>query len=278
MIAPPITPPITPSHSPAFFYVSDAIKIESSTDDSIIMGAWISFNAAVLSDIVGHIITLIPPEDGMSIIALSCVCVGWCELFPRWLQINGIVDVRGLAEDAEIYLCDRMHGTFTREMTSMHLRILESGVRAHVGRRATYCAWMTTCVCGFGRLLRWTDPIPMHGFCDSIAGVPVVVVMYIRSTEIGCGGGPPSETGLEIVVILRLSVKTVTFSFIPLRSDCYDRQGWRRVSLAKIFRPTDDETHDMETVRETDLDKFLAPYHVLAVDIYNKQVLGSDRQ
>jgi hypothetical protein len=82
-------------------------------------------------DIIDYMITLIPLDDHATISALSCVCTRRSAIYARWLRANDVVDVRSLPQDAEICLCDRMHGTFARALTFIEHYILLRQLRGY---------------------------------------------------------------------------------------------------------------------------------------------------
>jgi hypothetical protein len=233
-------------------------------------------HSSAANDIVGHIIMLIPPEDGDTVVAMSCVCAGWRGLFAQWLAMNNIVDIRGRAPDAEVDLCDRMHGSFARRMSGHDQLLLEGGIRASVDiDRSDKYDEIVKCVCRFGRLVRWTRGQYIFGFGDTVAGVQVKVMICEWQNWIGSERGN-NIGGYEISLMLYLRASSVRFNVPPIRSERYNRYGWHR-RLLRDSMLTGDQTCAFETVRAADLDAFLTPYRDRVIKLWHEQTARLDQ-
>jgi hypothetical protein len=239
------------------------MKIEYRGDNIIFMDG-------VYSDIVGHIITLIPLADHATVSALSCVCRGWRGLFVRFLHVNDVIDVRSLPPNAEIRLCDRMHGTFTREINYCDLHILAGNLRAHVDICGERLAYTFTCVCEFGRLIHWEHDGGTYGFRDSIAGVPVVIMICKNQIVFDHDGYDIAAFDVELTLCLHSCILWLSHSMIY--TDVYNLFGWEYRSFHPVGHSiewTEDEMRDIETINAADVGGFLAPYRARAVDLWN---------
>jgi hypothetical protein len=140
---------------------------------------------SIVRDIIGYIVSLIPPEDGDTVVALSCVAREYSGLFARWLQVNNIVDVRGFADDAEICLCDRMHGAFTRSLYFVDRYILIHRLRGYVayyydGWRPTFCITYTYQF-KYGTLTTWGYGPDRIYEIVTVVGEPVIITVNRNS-------------------------------------------------------------------------------------------------
>jgi hypothetical protein len=134
---------------------------------------------AMHSDIITHLITLIPLDDHNSVSAMSCTCRAGARLFARWLRTNDIVDVRGLAPDAEICLCDRMHGTFTRALTLVDRYILTHRLRGYVSSIFSVTSATNPSPCTYqfvyGQLVTWSSWSSSVYEVATVAGERVII-------------------------------------------------------------------------------------------------------
>jgi hypothetical protein len=152
---------------------------------------------------------------------MSCVAREYSGLFTRWMQINDIVDMRGAAPDAEICPCDRMHGVFTRALTSLEHFILLYRLRGYVpgnddpefrSSRASI-----TYRFKYGRLISWSDT---DVFVYEIIKVVDALVSVMLSS---------SQDGRYTYVMANLQYgawQTWDIPFVQLR---YNGDTWQRL-------------------------------------------------
>jgi hypothetical protein len=130
--------------------------------------------AGAMHDIAEHTTSLIPLADHTTVSALSCTAQAYRGLFIWFMRVNDIVDVRGLALDADITYCDRFHGQIIRTMTVTEWVAVRFGFRAYVPRMIERFPIMYLMRFTFGQLISWGTPEFEHTFM-TIADVPLSV-------------------------------------------------------------------------------------------------------
>jgi hypothetical protein len=199
-------------------------------------------------DIVSHIVTLVPLEDHLTVSALSCACTAYRGLFSEFLRVNDIVDIRGLASDAEICWCDRMHGVITRTINSIEWAIVRYDLRAYIPRTIgiAFGRCLYTMMFSFGTL----QSIRGHTLSyirAAVAGIPVAVMIC-------------SPLGAHRSILLRL---WSDMSGITIRSWHYRYPRWE-LQIQNDLSVFESDVDDVKTILAQDLDVFIKPYKKLA--------------
>jgi hypothetical protein len=222
------------------------------------------------TDIVAHGITLLPLCDHATVSALSCVNRACGDLFARFLQVNGLIDMRshatctsqnGTVLSGPLYFQDRFHGSFECPLTPIERCILIKGVRAWASkwRHCNDKVIMTMVKYSFGQLVLMQSA---GVYCEftTVAGVPVdISIVGIACTWVG--------------VSIRLRHDEVN---TPILTRTTESGQWadRVWSLHPIVYDEQDAKL-VSRVRRADLHAILRPYEAMAVQLqqeYHRQM------
>jgi hypothetical protein len=100
------------------------------------------------------------------------------------------------------------------------------------------------------------------------------MIMMIEAQEIVSHDYGHFNRGAEMRLVVNLRASSMKLRQGNIRYDCYNRYGW--FCMRGCGELTDAEQRDVEIVRATDLDAFLAPYHARVEEYWNAHTIERD--